>query len=123
MFEALANDVYQFSDASNIRHCDTSDIEKTRELMESLELDKSLHNYLIRILVDTSLFPRPSRAPARKRVWNLNDLSQDFLALLNQHDDVIQNDCHVPWAYRPIPWEHIIHLAIGIGTEWCSSTH
>ena len=40
-----------------------------------------------------SLVPRPSRAPARKR-----DLSQDFLALLNQHADVfyvIQNDCHV----------------------------
>ena len=36
-----------------------------------------------------SLVPRPSCAPARKR---------DFLALLNQHDDVfyvIQNDCHV----------------------------
>ena len=29
-----------------------------------------------------SLVPRPSRAPARKRVWNL---SQDFLALLSQH--------------------------------------
>ena len=29
-----------------------------------------------------SLIPRPSRAPARKRVWNL---SQDFLALLSQH--------------------------------------
>ena len=27
-------------------------------------------------------FPRPSRAPARKRVWNP---SQDFLALLSQH--------------------------------------
>ena len=53
----------------------------------------------------SSLVPRPSRAPARKRVWNL---SQDFLALLNQHDDVyyvIQNDCHVLWvrAYGPIP--------------------
>ena len=51
----------------------------------------------------TSLVPRPSRAPARKRVWNL---SQDFLALLNQHVDVysvIQNDCHVLWAYGPIP--------------------
>ena len=54
-------------------------------------------------LPGTSLVPRPSRAPARKRVWNL---SQDFLALLNQHDDVyyvIQNDCHVLWAYGPIP--------------------
>ena len=30
----------------------------------------------------SSLVPRPSRAPARKRVWNL---SQDFLALLSQH--------------------------------------
>ena len=29
-----------------------------------------------------SLVPRTSRAPARKRVWNL---SQDFLALLSQH--------------------------------------
>ena len=29
-----------------------------------------------------SLVPRPSHAPARKRVWNL---SQDFLALLSQH--------------------------------------
>ena len=29
-----------------------------------------------------SLVPRPSRAPARKRVWNL---SQNFLALLSQH--------------------------------------
>ena len=29
-----------------------------------------------------SLLPRPSRAPARKRVWNL---SQEFLALLSQH--------------------------------------
>ena len=47
--------------------------------------------------------PRPSHAPARKRVWNL---SQDFLALLNQHDDVyyvIQNDCHVHWEYGLIP--------------------
>ena len=42
-----------------------------------------------------SLVPRPSRAPARKR--------EDFLALLNQHDDVMQNDCHVLWAYGPIP--------------------
>ena len=53
--------------------------------------------------VRVSLVPRPSRAPARKRVWNL---SQDFLALLNQHDDVfyvIQNDCHVLWAYGPSP--------------------
>ena len=52
-----------------------------------------------------SLVPRPSRAPARKRVWNL---SQDFLALLNQHDDVyyvIQNDCHVLWVYGPIPMQ------------------
>ena len=31
---------------------------------------------------DHSLVPRPSRAPALKRVWNL---SQDFLALLSQH--------------------------------------
>ena len=40
-----------------------------------------------------NLVPRPSHAPARKR-----DLSQDFLALLNQHDDVfyvIQNACSV----------------------------
>ena len=38
-------------------------------------------------LVKPSLVPRPSRAPARKRVWNL---SQDFLALLNQRDDVFE---------------------------------
>ena len=33
-------------------------------------------------LVGVSIVPRPSRAPARKRVWNL---SQDFLPLLSQH--------------------------------------
>ena len=65
-------------------------------------------------------FPDPHVRPPE--VWNL---SQDFLALLNQHDDVyyvIQNDCHVIWAYGPIPLR-AYHLAIGIGTERCSSTH
>ena len=60
-----------------------------------------------------SLVPRPSRVPARKR-----DHSQDFLAVLKQHDDVfyvIQNDCHV----GRFQCEYI-HLAIGI--ERCTST-
>ena len=33
------------------------------------------------------LVPRPSRAPARK------GLESEFLALLNQHDDVFYVDC------------------------------
>ena len=40
---------------------------------------------VVDMMVEASLVPRPSHAPTRKRVWNL---SQDFLSLLNQHDDV-----------------------------------
>ena len=57
------------------------------------------HPWTVSFIPCTSRVPRPSRAPARKRVWNL---SQDFLALLNQHDDVFYV-IHVLWAYGPIP--------------------
>ena len=66
-------------------------------LLSKVPRSLSILNYQITLVCLTapSLVPRPSRVLARKRVWNL---LQDFLALLNQHDDVfyvIQNDCHV----------------------------
>ena len=83
-------------------------------LMPSEKIFFSVKNLSGESSVVPSLVPRPSRAPAQKGVWNL---SQDFLALLNQHDVfyVIQNDCHVLWAYGPIPKGHIPMRAYTLG--------